>query len=145
MSAGGLDVFDRTVQITNIWLDEIMKDLGPDRQTAWHLLGVVLRALRDRLPVQLGAHLGAELPILVRGAYYDQYRPSELPDKSRSLDEFLQGIADGLRFDRPIDPADAARSVFRVIAHHIDLGQSAKVRDALPKDIRALWPESVGV
>ena len=46
MSATGLDVFDKTVQTTNIWLDEIMARMGPDRHVAWHLLGAVLRSLR---------------------------------------------------------------------------------------------------
>jgi uncharacterized protein (DUF2267 family) len=144
MSATGLDVFDKTIQTTNIWLDEIMIDHGPDRRVAWDILGAVLRAVRDRLPPQLAAHLGAELPLMVRGAYYDRYRPSELPDKTRTLDEFLERIASGLKPGRPIDPGDAARTVFRVLVHHVDLGQSAKIRDALPKEIQALWPTSVG-
>ncbi len=67
MSATVLDVFDKTIQTTNIWLDEIMERIGPDRKLAWHTLGAVLRALRDRLPVDEGAHLAAQLPILVRG------------------------------------------------------------------------------
>ena len=50
MSATGLEVFDKSIQTTNIWLDEIMEDMGPDRQLAWHLLGAVLRTMRDRLP-----------------------------------------------------------------------------------------------
>lgn len=50
MSTNGLEVFDKTIQTTNIWLDEIMDEMGPDRQLAWHTLGAVLRALRDRLP-----------------------------------------------------------------------------------------------
>ncbi|ESX72472.1 MULTISPECIES: DUF2267 domain-containing protein [unclassified Mesorhizobium] len=145
MSTTGLDVFDKTLQLTNIWLDEIMADLGPDRHVAWHTLGAVLRTLRDRLQIGLAAKLGAELPLLVRGAYYDRYRPADMPDKTRSLEEFLQHIADELKSTRPVDPEDAVRSVFRVLARHIDLGQSAKVRDALPKEIQALWPESVGV
>ncbi|TIR27974.1 MAG: DUF2267 domain-containing protein, partial [Mesorhizobium sp.] len=37
MSATGLDVFDKTLQTTNIWLDEIMAEMGPDRQIAWHV------------------------------------------------------------------------------------------------------------
>ena len=79
MSANGLDVFDKTLQTTHIWLDDIMKVLGPDRQVAWHVLGSVLRAIRDRLPPDLAAHLGAQLPLLIRGAYYDRYRPSATP------------------------------------------------------------------
>ena len=31
MSAAGLDVFEKSLQTTNIWLDEIMAVLGPDR------------------------------------------------------------------------------------------------------------------
>ncbi|WP_331371585.1 DUF2267 domain-containing protein [Sinorhizobium chiapasense] len=145
MSATGLDVFDKTLQTTNIWLGEIMEHHGPDRKVAWHILNVVLRALRDRLPPEVAAHLGAELPLLVRGAYYDQYRPNHRPEKAmRSLDEFLDCVADGMKPGRPVNPAEATKSVFQVLARHIDLGQSAKVRDTLPKEIRALWPDSVG-
>jgi uncharacterized protein (DUF2267 family) len=61
MSATGLDVFDKTVQTTNIWLDEIMKTIGPNRHVAWHVLGTTLRALRDRLPADDAAHLAAQL------------------------------------------------------------------------------------
>lgn len=145
MTATGLEVFDKTIQTTNIWLNEIMADLGNDRQVAWHALGAVLHALRDRLPMELSAHLGAELPLLIRGLYYDQYQPSRQPDVTRSLDAFIGRVQEGLQNIRPVDSVDATRSVFRAIAHHIDLGQSAKVREALPKDVQALWPESVGV
>ena len=69
MSTTGLEVFDKTVQTTNIWLDEIMERMGPDRHVAWHILGAVLRTLRDRLPLDDAAHLGAQLPLLVRGLY----------------------------------------------------------------------------
>ena len=65
MSTTGLDVFDKTVQTTNIWLDDIMERMGPDRHVAWHILGAVLRVLRDRLPLDDAAHLGAQLPLLV--------------------------------------------------------------------------------
>src|SRR5207247_10739936 len=80
----GLDVFDKTLQTTNIWLDEIMATLGPDRQVAWHVLGAVLHALRDRLQIGLAVHLGAQLPLLVRGLYYAQWNPSEKTLKQRS-------------------------------------------------------------
>ena len=68
MSATGLDVFDKTVQTTNIWLNEIMDEMGPDRRHAWHMLGAVLHALRDRLHPDLAVKLGAQLPILACGA-----------------------------------------------------------------------------
>jgi uncharacterized protein (DUF2267 family) len=71
MSATGFDVFDKTLQTTNIWLDEIMAAIGPNRQLAWHVLRATLRELRDRLPLEEASHFGAQLPVLIRGVYYD--------------------------------------------------------------------------
>jgi uncharacterized protein (DUF2267 family) len=139
MSATGLDVFDKTVQTTNIWLDELMADVGPDRQVAWHVLSAVLRALRDRIPADLAAHLGAQLPLLVRGSFYDGYRPSAGPNRIRDQDEFLGYVHEGLTDIRPVNVRDAVVSVFDVLSAHLPRGQCEKVRDALPDDIKALW------
>lgn len=141
MSATGIQVFDKTLQITNTWLDDLMEDHGPDRQLAWHMLGAVLHTLRDRLQPDLAAHLSAQLPLLVRGAYYDQYEPSKQPTRSRSLDEFLSQVNEELSFSRPVDTKEAVRSVFRVLSHYIDPGEVRKVRAALPQDVQALWPD----
>ena len=143
MSASGLDVFDNTLQSTHIWLNEISDEIGPDKQLAWHVLGM-LRTLRDRLPVDHAAHLGAELPLLVRGAYYGQYRPATQPAVTRSQDEFLQRVAAGLADVRPVDPALAARTVLGVLSRHIPAGQVAKTSQALPEPIRRLWPDRAG-
>jgi uncharacterized protein (DUF2267 family) len=141
MSATGLDVFDKTLQTTNIWLDELMRDdaIGPDRQVAWHVLGAVLHAVRDRLPVDLAAHLGSQLPILVRGLYYDQFRPSELPNRLRSLDEFLQCVGEELAMTRPVNVREATRAVFQILSRHVNRGQTDKVRQSLPEEVRAIW------
>jgi uncharacterized protein (DUF2267 family) len=139
MSANELDVFDKTLQITHIWLNEITELVGPDKQVAWHVLGGVLRAVRDRIPLELAVHLGAELPILVRGIYYDQWRPEVQPERYRSEDEFLTRVAENIGPVRPVNPRDAAQAVFSVLSHHVPEGQLGKVRDALPEDVRALW------
>jgi len=141
MSATGLDVFDKTLQTTHTWLNEIMQVTGPDKQVAWHVLGAVLRTVRDRVPLQLAAHLGAELPLLVRGTYYDQWRPSDQPERYRTLDAFLGCVRDSLGAIRPVDPHDASRVVFTVLSRHLPEGQLRKVREALPEDVRALWGE----
>src|ERR1700750_3308958 len=87
MSSSGLDVFDRTLETTHIWLNEICNDIGPDKQVAWKVLSTVLHKLRDRLTVNLAAHLGAQLPLLVRGVYYDQFEPGHMPSELRSRDD----------------------------------------------------------
>lgn len=143
MSATGLDVFDKTLQTTNIWLDEVMHRVGPDRQVAWHVLGAVLRALRDRLPLDLAAHLGAQFPLLIRGHYYDQWHHPSEPERIRSQDEFLKRVGDGLKGGtRPINVTDAVQAVFAVLDNHVTFGQIEKVKGALPKEIVALWPQA---
>jgi uncharacterized protein (DUF2267 family) len=140
MSATGLDVFDKTLQTTNIWLDEIMDELGPDRQHAYHVLRAVLDALRDRLPLNEAVHLGAQLPLLVRGAYYEGWRPQTQPSGERKLEDFLAKVVTGLHGTRPTNTQDAVRSVFGTIARHVSSGEAEKVARVLPEEIRALWP-----
>jgi uncharacterized protein (DUF2267 family) len=143
MSATGLDVFDKTLQTTHIWLDELMQDesIGPDRQVAWHVLGVVLRAVRDSIPLELAVHLGSQLPLLVRGLYYDQWHaPGGMDEKPRSLDTFLAPIGERLNHIRPMDARVATGAVFTVLARHVDPGQAEKVRQAVPGEVQTLWP-----
>jgi uncharacterized protein (DUF2267 family) len=139
MSATGLDVFDKTLQTTHIWLDEIMEAIGPDRQIAWKVLSAVLHRLRDRLPVELSAHLGAQLPLLIRGVYYDQFQPGRQPTACNNAEEFVAEIAEWLSDVRPIDPDEAAKTVFAVLSRHVSPGQITKVKDALPRGVRMMW------
>ncbi|MBO4223083.1 DUF2267 domain-containing protein [Bradyrhizobium neotropicale] len=142
MSATGLEVFDRTIHLTNSWLDEIMETLPRDRQLAWHALGAVLRTIRDRVPIELAAHLGAQLPLIVRGTYYDRFRPSDAPQNWRSAEQFLSIVTAELSSTRPVSAPDAAHAVFQVLNHYVDPGQVEKIRHALPEEVRAMWPES---
>src|SRR5687767_3948670 len=101
MSQTGLAAFDTTLHATNEWLKELMEGLGyTDRQKAYHALREVLHALRDRLPVDAVAALGAQLPLLVRGVYYEGWHPGDKPFKQHH-DQFLGRVAESLR-DRNI-------------------------------------------
>jgi uncharacterized protein (DUF2267 family) len=139
MSANGLEVFDKTLETTHIWLGEIMEDLGPDRQVAWKVLSIVLHKLRDRLPIGLAAHLGAQLPLLIRGVYYDQFEPAKLPTDCNSREEFVAEVEEWLADARPIDPDQAVRTVFKILSRHISEGQIQKVKEALPQSLRRSW------
>ena len=140
MSDTGLQVFDRTLHTTNIWLDDIMEDTLVSRQTAWHALGAVLRSLRDRLPIPLAVHLGVQLPLLIRGSYYERWKPSDQPERIRTREEFLQQIDDELaKTNQETDTTDTVRAVFATVSKHVDPGQVEKIKEALPKEIQALW------
>ena len=142
MSANGLEVFDKTLETTHIWLKEIMADLGPDKQVAWKVLSTVLHKLRDRLSINLAAHLGAQLPLLIRGVYYDQFEPQKMPSECRSRDDFVQEVTEWLTDTRPVDPELAIQSVFKVLSRHISQGQVDHVKQALSKHVRQMWDEA---
>jgi uncharacterized protein (DUF2267 family) len=140
MSATGLEVFDKTVQTTNIWLKEIGEQIGPDRHRCYQALRAVLFTLRDRLTPDEAAHLASQLPMLVRGIYYEGYRPAGKPDRIRSRDQFLQRIGEHLEQTRPLGADEAARAVFKILDHYLDPGEIADVKQSLPQDIRMLFP-----
>jgi uncharacterized protein (DUF2267 family) len=96
------------------------------------------------LTLEEAAHLGSQLPMLVRGIYYEAWRPAANPSRVRSLAEFLTDI--GLRLPQaaPIDPADAARAVFQTLQAHITPGEIPHVVESLPLEIRQLWPDVPG-
>ena len=139
MSANGLEVFDKTIQTTNSWLNEITEALGPDRQLAWKVLSTVLHKLRDRLPVDVAAHLGAQLPLLVRGVYYDQFQPAKQPSSCRDLDEFVAEVQEWLTDVRPVNAKDAVDAVFALLSRHVPEGQLVIVRNSLPGSMRDRW------
>lgn len=143
MSATGLEAFDRTVQTTNIWLHEIIEDLGPDRGHAWHVLGGVLRTLRDQLPVELAAHFAAQLPLLIRGAFYEAWNPGSASRKAKSEVEFLDKLHESLSWTRPSNAEQAANAVFAVLSRHVDREQLIRVRNALSEKVRRIWPETL--
>jgi uncharacterized protein (DUF2267 family) len=140
MSATGLDVFDKTLHITNTWLKEIMDAIGPDRRRAYRVLAAVLHALRDRLTVDEAAQLGAQLPLLVRGLYYDQWHPAGQPKRQRHREDFLAAVVARLDDIGPIDSEDATRAVFAVLDRHIARGEVEDVKSMLPAELRDLWP-----
>ncbi|HZV20626.1 MAG TPA: DUF2267 domain-containing protein [Hyphomicrobiales bacterium] len=143
MSKPAIPLFSTTLQKTKIWLEEIAETTGSNERQAWTIIGAGLRAIRDRLRIELAAHLGAQLPLLVRGAYYDRFRPGELPKPYKTLNEFLDEIANGLSDGVDCDERDAAISVFGVLTRHLTPELVNKVRHALPEEIRERWPETM--
>jgi uncharacterized protein (DUF2267 family) len=145
MSATTISPIERTVHLTNSWLKELMEELDCDnRQRAYHALGAVLHALRDRLTVDETVDLGAQLPMLVRGLYYEGWKPGNKPVKQRTKEDFLAQIAAALPGEPSSFSEDVAWAVFKVLQRHVSAGEIRDVKHVLPAAIRSLWPMSVG-
>ncbi len=74
MSATGPEVFDRMLQVTHVWLDEIMDKPGPGRQRVCHALRAVLHALRGVADVLLDRAVDDYGQTIVMGSYDHAFR-----------------------------------------------------------------------
>jgi len=135
--------FEGALQTTHVWLNELMRLLGrrEDQHRAYAALRAVLHALRDRLSVEAAAALAAQLPLLVRGFFYEGWHPHGKPIKERKREEFLAHVREALSPDADFDPEQAVRAVFQLLACRVTAGEIEKVKHALPEKIRSLWPE----
>jgi uncharacterized protein (DUF2267 family) len=140
MTVDTVNVFEHTIEITHTWLHDLMERLGwQDKRRAYVALRAVLHALRDRLSVNDASHLAAQLPMLVRGFYYEGYHPAGKPLVERKKADFLAHVAAECT-DESRNDGQVTRAVFQVLAKHITPGEVAKIKGALPEDIRSLWP-----
>lgn len=129
-------------QTPTLWINDINDELEFDSaQSAYHALRGVLFALRDRIMPEEAVHLGDQLPVLIRGIYYEAYALGGKPEKIRNLDEFLKKIEhETQQVDPAPTPQAALKAVTRVLARYVDENQYHHVKHALPAEIQ----ESLG-
>ena len=142
MSNAVIEVFDASLQKTQVWLNDLMIELGWENkpQKTFLALRTALHALRDRLTLEEAVHLGAQLPILIRGFYYEGWTLTQKPVKERHKSDFLDHVARVFRDDDTVDPEKVMRAVFKVLARHISAGEIKDVKHVLPKSLQELWP-----
>ena len=139
MSESGVAALDHALQETNVWLKAIAEQLHfSDRHHAYNALRAVLHALRDRLPPEVAVHLGAQLPMLVRGIYYEGWHMAGKPTKERNAQEFADHVLKGLPPQFPMDPLTVTRGVFEILWEKLDPGDFAKLMNHLPDSLRPL-------
>ena len=100
---------------------------------------MVLHALRDRLTLAEVAALGAQMPLLVRGLYYEGWQPNDKPLRERKKSEFLAHVSAAFPNDREIDPENVVWSVFQLLTKHISSGMIKNVQAVLPAELRTMW------
>jgi uncharacterized protein (DUF2267 family) len=141
MSVTGLSTFDETVHLSNQWLNELMKAVDwDDKYRAYRLLRATLHALRDRLTAHEAVQFGAQLPMLIRGLYYDGWHMREMPPAERTKSAFLAHIEAAFQQDPNADTEGLVREVFKLLSKKISPGEVEDVKHILPADVRLLWP-----
>lgn len=138
MTITGLHSIDHAIQIANLWLTDVAKatETEDDHARAHRLLRAWLHTLRDRLPVDVVAHLGAQLPTLLRGEFYEGWDP-HAATPAYGHTEFLERF----RHEAHLEGADAentVQAISQALYFHFSAGQLDRVLDALPHDLRTM-------
>jgi len=136
------DVFEGTLQKSHVWLNEVMAELDwHDRpHRAYVALRTVLHALRDRLTVEEAVQLGAQLPMLIRGLYYEGWTLKGKPHKERHEEDFLDHVKKAFKDNAAVDAGEVVRAVFKILNWHTSQGEIEDVKQVLPKPLKELWP-----
>lgn len=135
-------LFASALQTTNRWLGELSQDMGwTDDSRSYHVLRVVLHALRDRLPPAEAVQLSAEMPLPVRGVYFEGWVLARKPAKAHA-ETFTGRVENALRAaNQPdVEAVHAVHAVFRLLDRHVSAGEIEQVKAVLPEDIRRMWP-----
>lgn len=134
------DDFNAAVRATEDWINDLVRRLGwHDREHAYLALTTTLHALRDSLPRDEAIYLGAQLPALLRGLYYDGWHPAAgVTVTSRSA--FLQRVHDGVHRDPGVDAEQVARAVFAILATRLPPAEIEDAKAAMPAPLHNLWP-----
>jgi uncharacterized protein (DUF2267 family) len=133
-----LDVIDRTVAKTYEWLHEVTRraDLD-DPHRAYQVLRAVLHALRDRVEPDVAAHVAAQLPLLIRGIFYEGWDPGKTPVRM-SLAEFLARVESDAGLKGTTAAEDASRAVMAVCWDELGQGTMDHLISVLPSDYSVL-------
>lgn len=145
MSVQGLEVVDHTVQLLHEWINDLKERLDwSSSRDVLRLLRVTLTGIRDHISHEEAAQFAAQLPLLVRGMFYEGWVPARTPLADRSAEAFLVRIEDEVRNVAEYHGRHDVIEVFRLLNARMSPGEIADVRASLPEPIRDLWPELLG-
>ncbi len=131
-----------STDLTNEWVHQIDQMVSwEDSNRSFKLLRTTLQALRDMLGVDEAVHLSAELPVYVRGIYFEGWDPSRNPSPNRERADFVARVCEAFQRERLEDPEEAVGIIFSFLNTRISPGEINDVRSSLRKSLREIWPE----
>ncbi|MER8467677.1 DUF2267 domain-containing protein [Mesorhizobium sp. M1396] len=131
---------NNALQGTQNWISDLMWRLRwHDREQVYQALIATLHALRDCLDRDEAVYMGAQLPALLRGFYYEGWHPGQ-PAISRNRNSFLDRIHDGVHCDPAADPEEVARSVLGQFADRLSAAEMEEAKATTPRVLHDLWP-----
>lgn len=121
-----------------LWMIADEMDLDDRLDIAFQALRGVLHAMRDRIIPNEVFDLSAQLPLMIRGVFFEGYNLKDKPDKY-DADEFLEIIEQGFYGNTSVDAEVALKAVLKVLYDKVSTGELEDIYGGMPKDIKKLW------
>lgn len=137
-SKNRVSAFERTLQKSESWVAEMHMELKwLDADGVYHLLRATLQALRDQLNVNEAAQFASQLPLLLRGTFYECWNP-KVKTKGISKQEFLVSVHKnlGLIGQPNYDLESGVSTALKVIFNHISPGEASDVMSSLKPSLK---------
>lgn len=136
-----IHVFERTTHEAHEWVNDLAGRTGwTNEREVLRLLRTVLAKVRDHLPVNEMAQFSAQLPIILRGMFYEGWQPKVTPVHERHAPQFVAAIEEKVGDVIAYRGVTDIKAVFNVINAHVSRGEVEDVRACLPQELRDLWP-----
>ena len=144
MTTSNDELWASTVQKANLWLKELSAELGYGREDTLLAFRTVVHGLRDRLPPVEAVQVAAHLPLLLKGVYYDGWKPARTPVKLKDRLAFYEYVAPALqRGIRDVEVETATHCVINMLVNHLPEGEVEQIRLLLPEGLRDLVPSKM--
>jgi uncharacterized protein (DUF2267 family) len=142
MSSQGLEVIDHTVQLTHEWINELARRLDwASHRDVLRLLRVTLCQIRDHLGHEEVAQFSAQMPLLIRGMFFEGWTPAHTPIRDSKGDHFVAAIRAQVGRVQSWRGVEDITAVFMTLNTRISAGEIADIKAGLPMSVRQLWPD----
>jgi uncharacterized protein (DUF2267 family) len=131
-----MHVFNGATEKANVWIKDMMAELGTDDpRAALHALRAGLHALRDRLGVEEAADLSAQLPLVIRGLFFENWHPAGKPLRIRNPNDFLALVIENYAPRTDFYADQIVLALFRLLRKHVTAGELGDVVMSLPQSL----------
>lgn len=136
--------FEKFTREFESWLHAIAKGMDMEERPdiAFQALRGVLHAIRDRMIPSEVFDLSAQLPLMIRGVFFEGYNLKDKPEKFNA-DEFMEIIEMSFFGNTSVDAEVALQAVLKLLYEKVSEGELEDIYDGMPKDIKELWKKSI--
>ena len=136
-----MNLFASAVNKANLWIRDVAEELGTENPNeAYAAVRAVLHALRDVLPISENTQLAAQLPLILRGIYFEGWRPDGERKRIRTEEEFYELVEANYHGRKEVKPALVTQVVLFELSLQLSDGELNDIKHSLPEALRVIWP-----